>query len=560
MKRWIAAVLCLLLCLGFLPGAVSAQTPEVNVPIDKEAVLAGLYEADLSTLRKAIVEGFITSEELTAYYLQRIEEYNAPYNCFITICDDALEVAKERDQQLAAGKAEGLLFGVPIVIKDNMNLEGYHTTNGYKKNSSQIANSNAAVVDALLNEGAVIIAKTNMSTGAMRAEHSRSQAAGETKNAYSPYLSSGGSSGGSAVATSLNFAAASLGTDTNSSLRYPAVLNGCVSMRPTFGLLSKSGIKKLNSKRDVPGAITRTVLDQAIMLDVLTEGQYQYTENLDANALKGMRIGVLKELTYRSKSKTDQQVSYAFQCAIEQLEACGAEVVEISMPNIMGLSSATFGAEATKQTPFAEAFEKMLKEHDVAAAIFPTYLSTPLRSGKDENGKVWDVYSQTYISNTRILSPSSGVPELALPIGNHSLGAGIGMEIAAPRDSEQLLLNIAYSFTEYKDLRTTPEGAPNQYESKGALEKVMDDYYVAVEAAEQEIIRQQKEKERQEKERLDQERLAKEQAERAAALAASNSQRQMETVIWIGAGLAVLVVVSITIVIWATRKEKEPVA
>ena len=197
MKRWIAAVLCILLCLGLLPGVVSAQTPEVNIPIDKEAVMAGLFEADLSTLRQAIAEGFITSEELTAYYLQRIDAYNKPYNCFITICDDALEVARQRDQALAEGKADGLLFGVPIVIKDNMDLVGYPTTNGYKKNLSKTANSNADVVDALLKEGAVIIAKTNMSTGAMRAECSRSEVAGETKNAYSPYLSSGGSSGGS---------------------------------------------------------------------------------------------------------------------------------------------------------------------------------------------------------------------------------------------------------------------------------------------------------------------------------------------------------------------------
>ena len=558
MKRLIAAVLCLFLCVSLLPGAVSAQNAEVNIPIDKEAVLAGLYEADLFTLRQAIAEGYITSEELTSYYLSRIEEYNDPYNCFITICDDALEVAKQRDAQLAEGNAEGLLFGVPIVIKDNMDLTGYHTTNGYKKKDSQIADSNAYVVDALLKEGAVIIAKTNMSTGAMRAEYSKSQAAGETKNAYSTYLSSGGSSGGSAVATSLNFAAASLGTDTNSSLRYPAVLNGCVALRPTFGLISKDGIKRLNSKRDVPGAITRTVMDQAIMLDVLTEGKYQYAENLNIDALKGMRIGVLKELAYRNTSLTDKEVAAAFQAAIEQLKACGAEVVEISMPNILSQSSATFGAEASKQTPFAEAFEKVLKEYDVAAAIFPTYLSTPLRSGKDENGKTWSVFSQTYISNTRVLSPSSGIPEMALPIGNHTLGAGIGMEIAAPRNSEQLLLNIAYAFTEYKDLRTLPEGAPNQYESKGTLYQVMQEHKTAVAEAEQELIRQ--EEECLEQERLEKERLEQEQAERKAAVQREQNRQKMQIILWIGIATFALVAVSVTIVIWATRKEKEPVA
>lgn len=558
MKRWIAALLCLMIFVGVLPGSVSAQESTVNVPVDKDAVLAALYEADLSSLREAIMEGFITSEELTQYYLDRIEKYNAPYNCFITMCDDALEKAREKDALLKEGKAEGLLFGVPIVIKDNMDLTGYHTTNGYTKKDSQIADSNAAVVEALLKEGAVIIAKTNMSTGAMRAEYSRSQVAGDTKNAYSTYLSPGGSSGGSAAATSLNFAAASLGTDTNSSLRYPAVLNGCVSLRPTFGLLSRDGIKKLNSKRDTAGAITRTVKDQAIMLDVLTEGAYSYTENLDANALQGMRIGILKELSGatgkngRTESKVDDEVEAAFQKAVEQLKACGAEVVEVSMPKIFSLSNATINNENAKREPYKTAFEKLLQDNSISAVIFPTYLSTPLRIGKDENGKTWDVFSQTYISNTKIVSPSAGVPELALPIGYHSLGAGIGMEIAAADGSEQLLLNIAYSFTEHADLRVTPTGAPNDYAdmSAGTLAQVMEDYHAAVEEA----IR----KEEEEKQAAEQLRLEQEAAQKAKLEA--QRKEQIQIVQWICIATAALVVVTLSIVIWATRKEKEPVA
>lgn len=558
MKRWIAALLCLMIFVGVLPGSVSAQEATVNVPMDKDAVLAGLYEADLSSLREAIMEGFITCEELTQYYLDRIEKYNAPYNCFITMCDDALEKAREKDALLKEGKAEGLLFGVPVVIKDNMDLAGYHTTNGYKKKDSQIASSNAAVVDALLKEGAVIIAKTNMSTGAMRAEYSKSQVAGETKNAYSTYLSAGGSSGGSAVATSLNFAAASLGTDTNSSLRYPAVLNGCVSLRPTFGLLSQDGIKKLNANRDIAGAITRTVKDQALMLDILTEGAHNYKENLNANALQGMRIGILKELSGatgkngRTESKVDDEVTAAFQKAVEQLKACGAEVVEVSMPKIISTGAATVNNENTKREPFKKDFEKLLQDNNISAVIFPTYLSTPLRSGKDENGKTWNALSQTLIINTRTLSPAAGVPEIALPIGYHSLGAGIGMEIAAADGSEQLLLNIAYSFTEHADLRVAPTDAPNEYADKhaGTLAQVMDDYHTAVEEA----IRKEEEK----KQAAEQLRLEQEAAQKAKLEA--QRKEQIQIVQWICIATAVLVVVTLSIVIWATRKEKEPVA
>lgn len=585
MKRWIGALLCLVILIGVLPTTVGATDISVEVPKDKEAVMAALYEADLASLRRAVLEGFVTSEELTAYYLDRIEAYDAPYNCFITICDDALEVAKERDAALAAGEAEGLLFGVPVVIKDNMNLTGFHTTNGYQKNDSQIAKSNADVVDALLAEGAVIIAKTNMSTAAMRAEYSKSEAVGETKNAYSSYLAAGGSSGGSAVATSLNFAAASLGTDTNSSLRFPAVLNGCVSLRPTFGTLSQKGIKRLNSKRDVPGAITRTVYDQAIMLDVLTDSAYNYTDNLNADALQGMRIGVLKELSYattrtggRTEAKIDDEVETAFAAAIQQMKACGAEVVEVSMPNIFTLSANTFGGETTAREPFAKAFEKLLEDNEISAVIFPTYLSAPHRSGKDENGKYWSVFSQTYISNTRIISPSAGIPELGLPIGYHSRGAGIGMEIAAPAGSEQLLLDIAYSFTEYKDHRVAPEGAPNDLAENhtGTLQEVIDGYYQSVEEAirlEQERIEQERlEQERLEQERLEQERLEQERIEQERLEQARLEQERLERerialeqqqmlILWICVGIGVFVVITTTVILFLVfRKKKAPVA
>ena len=211
MKRRLSMILCVLLCVSLLIVPANAQENSgADVQITKEQVYAALYEADLASLRDAVCSGLITSTELTQYYLDRIKAYNATYNCFITICDDALSVAAQRDEQWKNGEGEGLLFGVPIVIKDNMDLEGYHTTNGFAKAKNQIAKSNATVVQYLLDEGAVIIAKANMSTEAQDALRSSSQAVGETKNAYSRYLAAGGSSGGSAVSTSLNFTAASI--------------------------------------------------------------------------------------------------------------------------------------------------------------------------------------------------------------------------------------------------------------------------------------------------------------------------------------------------------------
>lgn len=484
MKRLIAIFMAFLIVLTSLITVSGSETTT-----NKNAILSALYEADIATIREAIDLKIITCEELTAYYLERIEKYNDKYNCFITMCDNALEVAKQKDIALEKGENDGLLFGIPVVVKDNIDIEGLYTTNGHLYEKSKIAESNATVVNYLLEQGAIIIGKTNMSTDAQDARISYSEIKGQTKNAYNTLLAAGGSSGGSAVAVSLNFAVAGLGTDTNSSLRIPAVLNGCISLRPTFELIDRTGCTTLNSTRDVAGAITRSVYDQAIMMDVLTNGQYKYTENLDKNALEGLKIGILSELSYSTTSATitgteeernaiatkfdvsartdkhiDNEVSTTFQNAIKELEDCGAEIVTVSMPRLWNLSYNTFtnGYKSNKQALYDE-FERIVSENQLDAVIFPSYLSTPLKSGTDENGKYWNAWSQVFLNNCRALSPSASLPEISIPIGYHSSGAGIGLEIAALKNSEQLLLNIAYSYTEKYNHRTAPTGAPDLY-------------------------------------------------------------------------------------------------
>ncbi len=464
---------------------------------EKEYIYSALFEADISTIREAILIGLVSCEEVTAYYLQRIQQFNNDYNCFITVCDNALEEAKKRDEQLKNGDdIDGILFGVPVVIKDNIKLKGFYTTNGHYFSQSSKAKKNADVVNYLLDEGAVIIAKTNMSTDAQDARTSLSDVAGETKNAYNKYLASGGSSGGSAVAVSLNFAAAALGTDTNSSLRLPAALNGCITLRVSTDLISTDGIIALNSSRDAAGAITRTVYDQALMLDVLTEGKYNYTRNLDKNTLKDIKIAVLTELTsaqpksnkldaesVRSEKNIDDEIITAFENAVEELKKCGADIVEISMENIFTLSRKTFDTNSKAQKlSFYKQFEALLNENDIDAVIFPSYLSSPLYSGKDENGKYHDPWSQTFINNCRVLSPSAALPEITVPIGTHSSGASIGMEIATLKNCEQLLLDIAYSYTLKYDHRAIPEDAENTYKKadKGTLEEIIDKHLLAV--------------------------------------------------------------------------------
>lgn len=457
MKKLCSVLAALLVSLSiFLP--VSAEAAEFK--IEREAVLSALYEADIAELREAVTSGLVSCEELTDYYLDRIEKYNKEYNCFITLCEDAKEEAQKRDFQLAEGKSEGLLFGVPVVIKDNIDLSSYVTTNG-KLSAKKLAKSDAEVVKSLLREGAVIIGKTNMSTSALYAKHSESEVAGDTHNAYNTELSPGGSSGGTATAVSLNFAAAGLGTDTSASLRYPAVLGGCVAMRTTFGLVSTDGIKSLDETRDVAGAITRSVYDQAVMLDVLTGGEYSYTENLNANRLSGLKIGVISELSYPTNKETgrkekncDSEVANAFSKAVSNLRSAGAEVEILSFSKVFTLSDKTFNQNNANKEKLYNAFCKFLDENGLDAAIFPTYLSTPLKLSN---------LSADYVNNCKIISPSASSPEIAITIGYHSTGAGIGMEIAAKKGEEQLLLDIAYSYTENFGCRKAPTGAPDDY-------------------------------------------------------------------------------------------------
>lgn len=505
MKRFLSIFMAILMVFASLFTASAEE-----VVTDKNAVLSALYEADISTIHEAIDLKIVSCEELTAYYLERIEKYNTPYNCFITLCDDALEIAKQRDDALSKGENDGLLFGIPVVVKDNIDIKGLYTTNGHTLDKSKIADSNATVVNYLLEQGAVIIGKTNMSTDAQDARISYSEIKGQTKNAYNTLLAAGGSSGGTAVSVSLNFAVAGLGTDTNSSLRIPAVLNGCVSLRPTFDLVDRTGCTTLNSTRDVAGAITRTVYDQAIMMDVLTNGQYKYTENLDKNALNGLKIGILKELSYATTSASitgtdeernaiatkfdvsartdkhiDNEVATAFNNAIKELESCGAEVITVSMPKLWNLSYNTFvsGHKSNKQALYDE-FEKIVNENGLDAVIFPSYLSTPLKSGTDSNGKYWNAWSQVFLNNCRALSPSASLPEISIPIGYHSSGAGIGLEIAGLKNSEQLLLNIAYSYTEKYDHRAVPSGAPDLYAdyNGNTLAQIIDNYILSANA------------------------------------------------------------------------------
>ncbi len=414
----------------------------------KESV--SLENATIEEMQKALSYGLISCEELTLYCLDRIEKYNQEYNCFITLFDNALEKAKEKDEQLQNGTAKGKLFGIPVVVKDNMDIAGYPTTNGYSFENADTASSNAKVVQALIDEGAIIIGKTNMSAGAEDARSSKSEAIGHTANAYNPLLTPGGSSGGSAVAVSLNFAFLGLGTDTNSSLRVPAALNGCIALRSTYGLIPTEGIVPLNETRDVAGALTDNAYDQALIMDILTDFKYSYTENLNSNALSGARIGIVSDLVFDKKA--DKEILAAFKNAIDEFLELGAQVELVLFPELeeYAETASYWDSEYYREELYA-LYEKVMEEKELDALVYPSMLSSPIPLGEKE-----EMNSQSWLNNTWMLSSTTGCPEITVPIGLHSEGSGIGMEIASLYNNEQLLLDIAYTYTSKYNHRVIP--------------------------------------------------------------------------------------------------------
>ncbi|MBL7739267.1 MAG: amidase [Chitinophagaceae bacterium] len=305
-----------------------------------------LDEETISTLQEKMVSGKYNSEQLTQLYLARIEaiDKNGPkLNSVIEINPDALAIAKAMDEERKAGKIRGPLHGIPVLIKDNIDTaDKMQTTAGSLALEGHIAKEDAFVVKKLREAGAVIIGKTNLSEWAnFRSAKSCSgwsSRGGQTKNPYILDHNPCGSSSGSGVAVAANLCVIAVGTETDGSVTCPASVSGIVGLKPTVGLVSRSGIIPISATQDTAGPMGRTVKDVSILLGAMTgsdttdaitkesEGKAltDYTKFLDANGLKGKRIGIDK------KPQGDNQYMHVLvKKAKEVLIQQGAEVIEI---------------------------------------------------------------------------------------------------------------------------------------------------------------------------------------------------------------------------------------
>ena len=247
----------LLLLLLLIPFKINAL----------ERAIVDINELNIYEIQEYVDQGYLTYEKIVKLYLDRINEYNEQYNALITINENALEEAKKLDIEYQEKGRRSLIFGLPVIVKDNIDVKGMPTTNGTKALLDSYPYENSYAVQKLIDNGAIIIGKANMDEFAFNATFTHSSF-GYTYNAFNTNYSSYGSSGGSAVSVAANLAVYALGTDTGSSVRVPSSANGVVGLRPSYDLINTSGVIKFEETRDVVGVITKYVSDNAIVLDI----------------------------------------------------------------------------------------------------------------------------------------------------------------------------------------------------------------------------------------------------------------------------------------------------
>lgn len=286
----------------------------------------------------------VSSVEATQAHLDRIAAVDGDVHAFLHISDAALDTAARVDAARAAGDALGPLAGVPVAIKDVLCTIDMPSTAGSRILEGWVPPYDATVVAKLREANLIPLGKTNMDEFAMGSstEHS---AYGPTHNPWDLERIPGGSGGGSAAAVAAFEAPLALGSDTGGSIRQPAAVTGSVGVKPTYGGVSRYGAIALASSLDQVGPVTRTVLDAALLHDVIGGHDPRDSTSLAdawpsfaeaardgqrAESLKGLRVGVVKEL---DQPGFQAGVSQRFHEALQLLEAAGAEIVEVSAPN-----------------------------------------------------------------------------------------------------------------------------------------------------------------------------------------------------------------------------------
>ena len=521
--KWIKTIFILIL---IYPITVFAST----------AAVVDITNMSITDIADALDKGYLTSELLVTLYLERIEAYDDDFNAIRELNENALEEAAALDKEREEGHVRSILHGIPIVVKTNIDVAGLATTAGATALSDNYPLEDAEVIKKLKDAGAIILASTNMSEFAFAASNSLSSY-GNVKNAFNTRYTPYGSSGGSAVAVAISFAAASLGTDTNSSVRLPASAAGLVGLRPSLNLISTDGVIPYDTLRDTVGILSKTVEDNAILLSIMNEEKKTYEANLES--LEDIKIGVINSYlkgsssSIRVNSKTDEDIYNLASAKLKLLEDAGAELIyidELLDSYYYNIATSTMSGDSfcdgfnnyiTGTTGTIRSFRKLAlskgKIYSLSGYLSScnnawTYDLNKVLEKKEifENHilEVFDSYDLDLIvyptTKNKVFTLSSGssasapgsflgsvisYPSITVPMG-YINEFPYGLEFFSLKNEENLLYSVADIFEEVNNLGLTNSPlAPSLYEIPDYIETLMTCY----EAEENELTTKAKE-------------------------------------------------------------------
>ncbi|MFJ7826496.1 amidase family protein [Psychrobacillus sp. NPDC096623] len=475
-------------------------------------------ELTIKEIQSAMDNGDLTSKELVMYYLHRIAKYDQDeqnLNSILEINPDAIFIAEALDYERKIKGIRGPLHGVPVFLKDNIETgDSMHTSAGTIALENHIASKDAFLVGKLRDAGAVILGKTNMTelANGMSSEMwaGYSSRGGQVLNPYGdPDLFVGGSSSGSAVSVAANFTVLSVGTETDASILSPAIQNSVVGIKPTVGLISRSGIIPFTYSQDTAGPFARTVTDAAILLTALTgvdrndsatyksEGRMEqdYSIFLDSNGLRGAKIGVFNKAS-SDFLNSDEYDDRLFNDVVETISDQGAKILkDIDIPSFhrdwnWGVTLYEFKhsldnylSQLPSNLPVHSIselieFNKAMKDKALKygqnklelRASFPNTLRNPeylvakledlyysQEQGIDYALKKYDldaILFPSYIGST--ICAKAGYPSIAIPAGYMKNGKPFGITFAGTAFSEGKLIKLSYAFEQATKLRQSP--------------------------------------------------------------------------------------------------------
>ncbi len=460
-RRQMLGTLCggALLSMHAACGRASTPAPPTIVNTD------GLHYLSLLDVARLIESRDVSPVELTQLMLDRIDALDAQLHSYATVMrEHALVAARRAEQEIAAGNYRGPLHGVPVAVKDLCYTQGVRTMGGLQVKRDFVPAFDATVVSRLENAGAVLLGKLNLTEGAMAGYH---RSFDIPVNPWGDTWWSGVSSSGSGVATAAGLCFAALGTDTGGSIRFPAMANGIVGLKPTYGRVSRYGVLPLAESLDHVGPMTRSVADAAIMFEAiagydandatsLREPVPNMREQLDGGVV-GLRIGFDGAYTLAG---VDRELARTIEAAVEQLRQLGAEIVNVQMPElspVLGTWPVICAAEAaqahradypSRANEYGEYFREFLA---IGASVDATTLANARAIRREFSARFRDVLSTV----DAMLSPAAGAPfEVSRDLQYQSMTAWNAAR--AERDQRLGVTKSNTAFTFPHDLAGTP--------------------------------------------------------------------------------------------------------